>query len=132
MCESAEGVRTMAARQCAGSIGAGAAPRPAGAAAPRPGVCGARNGPAATDSTVVKVTLGRLSDLRFSHGVCPETADRAPENAKAARVEMLRIILVIYKSLAWPLTWTRIGASVEAITSPRRSPWRGKKGALCS
>src|ERR1700742_4981730 len=91
ICESGEGVRTMATRQYAGSIRAGAAPRPpgAGAALPRPGGCGGRNGPAGTDSTVVKVTLGSVSDLRFSQGVWAKALNSAPEKANARKVRVI-------------------------------------------
>ncbi len=61
--------------------------RPRAGAPPRPG---ARKGPAGTASTLVKVTLGRLSDLRFSQGVCPNAAHRAPENVKARIVRIKR------------------------------------------
>ncbi len=63
---------------------------PAAAACAAPGPVGGTNGPSGTDSTFVNVTFGRLSDLRFSHGVWPNAVKSAPENV---RVRIVRIIM---------------------------------------
>ena len=103
ICESADGVRTAATRQCAGSRIAGAAgappppprppPRPpwpapgAGATGPPGGPPGAGcvNGPAGTSAAVVIVVFGRLSVRRLSQGAaCWSIA----MNDRATRLDM--------------------------------------------
>src|SRR6185295_19804517 len=58
MCESEEGARTAATRQCAGNAAPAPRPRPAGAA------------PAGRNSAAVMAVLGRESVLRPSHADC--------------------------------------------------------------
>jgi hypothetical protein len=44
----------------------------------------------------VKVTLGSVSDLRFSQGVWPKAVQIAPENAKARIVRMIMVEKILY------------------------------------